>query len=37
MPGYIKYELKKYDEVLAKAQSRLDIPAEMSEKRLRAH
>ena len=33
--GYLRGELKSYDDVLAKAQFRLDIPAQMSEKRLR--
>lgn len=35
MAGYLKNELKYYDEVLAKAQIRLEIPAQMSETRLR--
>ena len=34
--GYLRSELKHYDEALAKAQVRLDIPAQMSESRLRA-
>ena len=34
--GYLRSELKHYDEALAKAQVRLDIPAQMSETRLRA-
>lgn len=34
--GYLRSELKSYDEALAKAQSRLDLPAAMSEARLRA-
>ena len=33
--SFIKVEIRMYDDVLAKAQSRLEIPATMSEKRLR--
>lgn len=36
MPGYLRNELKQYNAVLAKAQSRLEIPPAMSEARLRA-
>ena len=36
MPGHLSRELVRYDDVLAKAQVRLDIPAAMSETRLRA-